>query len=172
MLALSVYSARLLSAGRAFVAGEAQWAKAQKDAVLHLMRYAAERDDAHLIAFERSIAVLDADRRARLEFVKGDPDLRVVGQGLKAGGVHESEIDGLVKLYYRLRGFEPFEHGMALWQSSDPSLDELHAIAARLRDGQMSAADATRDIYRVSESLAPLEHTAALRLPCPPSAQQ
>ena len=164
MLALTVYSARLLSAGRAFVAGEGLWAKAQKDAVLHLTRYATEHEEAQWIAFEGSMAVMDADRSARREFAKAAPDMSVVRKGFTAGGVHDSEVEGLVNLYYRIRGFGPFEYVVSLWQRSDLYVDELRAIGTGLRAGTIATPDATRAIYRISTSLAPLEQDFALTL--------
>src|SRR5579862_5034184 len=107
LLGLTVYSAHLLSAGRAFVAAENNWAKAQKDAVLYLTRYAMDRSEDDYEAYRRSMGVLDGDQLARMELAKPDPDPEIVRRGLAAGGVHAEEIDGLMSLYRRLRGFGP-----------------------------------------------------------------
>ncbi len=68
LAALTVYSSHLQSDARALVASGGEWAKAQKDAVFHLSRYAAGRSDEDLLAFERAIAKVDAARDARRGF--------------------------------------------------------------------------------------------------------
>ena len=47
LLVLVVLSLDILSTGRAYVGGEGYWSKAQKDAVLDLVRYARSFDPAH-----------------------------------------------------------------------------------------------------------------------------
>ena len=56
LLGLTVYSARLLASGQAFISGEGLWAKAQKDAVYSLSRYATEASEADYQAYEASVA--------------------------------------------------------------------------------------------------------------------
>ena len=53
LLGLTVYSSQLLSSGRAFIAAESEWSKAQKDAVFYLTRYATERSEGDFEAFHR-----------------------------------------------------------------------------------------------------------------------
>src|SRR5512140_2815909 len=81
LLGLTVYSARLLSAGHAFVAAEGAWAKAQKDAVFHLTRYALDHSEDDYDAFRRAAAVIEGDRIARLEIAKPQPDGETVRRG-------------------------------------------------------------------------------------------
>ncbi len=169
LLGLTVYSSQLLSAGRAFVSAESTWSKAQKDAVFYLTRFAMDRQPADYDAFERSIAVLDGDRVARIELEKPQPDLEVVRRGLTAGGVHPAEIDGLVKLYQRLHGFAPMQYILAVWARSDFFVRELHDIARELHaTAPRLDAPATQSfvvrIHHVNQSLAPLENEFAQTL--------
>src|SRR4051794_2364972 len=78
LLGLTIYSVELLGSGRAFVAAEGNWSKNQKDAVHYLSRYAVDRSEDSYQAYERALAVLDADRRAREEVSKPDPDMSIV----------------------------------------------------------------------------------------------
>src|SRR5512135_2791555 len=74
LLALTVYSAHLLSSGNAFIAAEGAWSKAQKDSVFYLTRYAADRSEDDYDAYRNAMAVIDGDRLARSELLKPDPD--------------------------------------------------------------------------------------------------
>ena len=60
--ALTVYSSRILSAGRSFVAAESARAKAEKDAVFSLTRYATGRLDPDFQAYGRAMASATAPR--------------------------------------------------------------------------------------------------------------
>ena len=159
LLGLTVYSSQLLSSGRAFIAAESEWSKAQKDAVFYLTRYATERSEGDYEAFQRAIRVIEGDRAARLEFRKPRPDLAVVRRGLIDGNVHPTEIDGLLNLYGRLDGFAPMDYVLSLWERSDLHVDGLQRVARELRSREPSpeaAAALVREIHRINTSLKPL----------------
>jgi diguanylate cyclase (GGDEF)-like protein/PAS domain S-box-containing protein len=167
LLGLTVYSSQLLSSGRAFISAESEWSKAQKDAVFYLTRYATERSEGDYEAFERAMRVIEGDRRARLEFLKPNPDLGIVRRGLIDGGVHPTEIDGLLKLYGRLDGFAPMDYVLSLWERSDPHVDTLLRIARDLRGARPppeTEAALVREIHRVNTSLKPLAEEFAQTL--------
>ena len=165
LMGLTVYSSQLLASGRAFISAQGQWAKAQKDAVLYLTRYSMDRSPGNYEGFERAMAVLDGDRRARIEIRKPRPDMLVVREGLMAGGVDKNEVKGLASLYGHMQGFGPFDYVSTLWQRSDLYIDDLRTIAERLRtDPSYDGAEAARQIHRVSQSLQPLEDDFAQTL--------
>jgi diguanylate cyclase (GGDEF)-like protein/PAS domain S-box-containing protein len=160
LLGITVYSAQLLATGRAFVAAESLWAKAQKDAAYHLTRHALEPNETDRRAYERAMAVIEGDRRARNEAAKPDPDRDAIRAGLTAGGVHESEVDGLIDLYGRFSTFAPMEYVLALWKRSDVLVDQLKALAARLASGPAEPTERHRianQIHAINLSLAQLE---------------
>ena len=170
LLALAYYSSELLSSGRAFIAAEGTWAKAQRDAVHHLTRYALDRQEADLREYERAMAVIQGPRIARIEYAKPNPDDAVIRQGLVAGGVHPEEIGGLVGLYDRLKLFGPIEYIFNLWQRSDVHVDGLQRIARELRapgappPDSPEAAALVRDIQHVNAALRPIEQDFAQTL--------
>jgi diguanylate cyclase (GGDEF)-like protein/PAS domain S-box-containing protein len=168
LLGLTIYSVELLGSGRAFVAAEGVWSKNQKDAVHYLSRYAVDRTEDSLQAYERAIAVVQADRHARMEFEKPDPDKAALRQNLLKGGVHPTEIDGLVSMYTHLRGFSPMEYAISLWRRSDLYIDDLQAIAASLRTNPPAAPEeVARTLQRIesaNRAIAPLEDDFASTL--------
>src|SRR5215510_5050551 len=72
LAALVSASIDVMSAVRAYVAGESLWSKSQKDAVGHLARYARGGEDAEYRAYVAATGVIDGDRRAREELQKPD----------------------------------------------------------------------------------------------------
>ncbi|HYC37158.1 MAG TPA: EAL domain-containing protein [Usitatibacter sp.] len=161
LLGITMYGSHILASGRAFVAAEAAWAKAQKDAVFHLTLYAREGTPVHLEAYEAAMRVIEGDRSARIEFTREEPDIEAVRRGLRAGGVHPGEIEGLLHLYQRFRTFGPMEYVLSLWIRSDVHVEALQRIAARLRnEAPLAPAAATavaREIHNIDRALNLLE---------------
>ncbi|HEY9029155.1 MAG TPA: hypothetical protein VIP05_33025, partial [Burkholderiaceae bacterium] len=72
---LSLFSIRVLSAVRAYVAGESLYSKAQKEAQLRLLDYLRSRSDEDYRRFTTALAVPLGDRAAREALEKPDEDL-------------------------------------------------------------------------------------------------
>jgi len=68
----------LLSSTRAYVSGESLWSKAQKDAVMHLQKYAINHDPQELQQYRADIAVPLGDHVARVEMNNAKPDFNKV----------------------------------------------------------------------------------------------
>ncbi|MGH7254162.1 MAG: hypothetical protein ACREI3_00165, partial [Nitrospirales bacterium] len=54
---LAVASIDILAAGRAYVEGESLWSKNQKEAVFHLIRFAATGSESDFLGYRKSIMV-------------------------------------------------------------------------------------------------------------------
>src|SRR5258708_8711175 len=115
LLTAAVYSVELLSAGRAFVGAEGQWSRSQKDAAFYLSRYALNSDDADYKSFERALAVPNADRRARIQLSKADPDYNVARAAFIDGRNHPAAIGAMMTLFRRFRDLAPITHPVFLW---------------------------------------------------------
>jgi len=163
MLAVSLYSVELLASGRTFIAAEARWAKAQRDAVYHLSRYVQTLAHDDYLAYETAIGVLEGTRAARVELAKEEPDMGAVSAQLRGAGVNEPEVDDLVFLARQVSELEPAGYLSSIWRQSDALIDELQAIAAARRAG--GALDSAPErIGRVHQSLASLEDEFARSL--------
>jgi diguanylate cyclase (GGDEF)-like protein/PAS domain S-box-containing protein len=162
LLGLTVYSARLLSAGQAFISAESAWAKSQKDAVLYLARYAREGDAADFAAFAKAMRVIEGDRDARIALMREPADLEGVRRGLVQGGVREEDVPKLLELYRLLDWFSPMQYLMSVWERSDGFVAQLEAVGEELhaRGGAIdpaAAEETVRRIHRINRSLAPME---------------
>ena len=161
LLGLTVYSARLLSSGQAFIAGEALWAKSERDAAFHLSRYAAGRGEPDYAAFRRAMGVLESDRAARIALTAPGPDHDAFRRAIVAGGLRGEDASGLRELYGLLQDTTPMRYLVTVWARSDALIDQLDAIGARLHDGPAPDAaeveEARQRIDRIHGALVPLE---------------
>src|SRR6476661_2273438 len=94
LVALTNESIAILSAGRAFVEGESLWSKAQKQSLVHLMRYAHTHAESDYQQFRAALAVPLGDQKARLELEKTTPDYAAAYQGFLEGRNHPDDIPG------------------------------------------------------------------------------
>jgi hypothetical protein len=132
LVLLSDFSIDILSAARAYVGGESLWSKGQKDAVIHLMRYAIGHDEEEFRAYERAIAVPLGDREARLELTSANPDYAKAAAGLLAGGNHPGDIPGMIRLVRYFGHLPAIKRAVGIWARGDDEVRTLNEVAQHL----------------------------------------
>ncbi|HJV01737.1 MAG TPA: sensor domain-containing diguanylate cyclase [Burkholderiaceae bacterium] len=164
ILIFTYYGIGLLSAGRAYVGGEGLWSKAQKDAVFALGRYVRYRQPADYDTYQASLNVILGDRQARLELEKPVPDLARARAGFLQGRNHRDDIDGMIGLFRHFRHIPDIDQAIAIWTRADTEIDQLMALAARVRASARDGADdehlmlaQLRELNAINQRLRPLE---------------
>ena len=164
LVLLSAFSIDILSAARAYVGGESLWSKRQKDAVIHLMRYADGHDEEEFRAYERAIAVPLGDRQARLELTSARPDYDKAAAGLLAGGNHPDDIPGMIRLVRYFGRLPAIDHAVQIWSRGDDEVATLNELAQRLhgavRDSKGGAGNVGLLLQRIQDTdarVTPLE---------------
>ena len=103
LVILAAESLAIMSAGRGYIEGESLWSKAQKESVMHLLRYAHTRSEQDYQEFLSALAVPLGDGRARVELEKRNFDYQVAYQGFLDGRNHPDDIPGMISLFRRFR---------------------------------------------------------------------
>src|SRR5690349_2828684 len=153
LVALTNESIAILSAGRAFVEGESLWSKAQKQSLVHLMRYAHTAAESDYADFRAALAVPLGDRKARLELEKSEPDFAVVYQGFLEGRNHPDDIPGMISLYRRFRHLSYIDKAINLWTDGDRSIEQFAAVAEQLHDSIQSEERDREKLYAIVERI-------------------
>jgi diguanylate cyclase (GGDEF)-like protein len=164
LVLVSTFSIDILSAARAYVGGESLWSKRQKDAVIHLMRYADGHGEDEFHAYERAIAVPLGDRKARLELTSVRPDYEKAAAGLLAGGNHPDDIPGMIRLIRYFGRLPAIDRAVRIWAHGDDEVETLSELAERLhaevREGKGGAEDVALLLQRIQDTdarVTPLE---------------
>ena len=142
LVAVAITSMQFLAAATAYVNGESLWSKAQKDAVHHLVRYAASRDEADFREYRRRIAVTLGGRAARLELEKARFDREAAYRGLLQGGNHPDDLAGIVAVFRWFRRAPYIGDAIDIRAEGDRLIEQLDRAAVRLREG-FARGDAT-----------------------------
>lgn len=171
LVLLSDFSIDILSAARAYVGGESLWSKAQKGAVIHLMRYAYGHDEEEFRAYERAISVPLGDREARLALTGAQPDDVKAAAGFLAGGNHPEDIPGMIRLVRYFGRLPAINRALGIWARGDEEVASLNEAAQQLhvavRDGNRGAGDVALLLKRIQEidaQVTPLEEAFSFTL--------
>jgi diguanylate cyclase (GGDEF)-like protein len=154
LTAVAVVSMSILSAGRAYVAGEGMWSKAQKDATFYLVRYARSGEEADYMGYLSSISVPLGDRKAREELERPQPDFEAARAGFLQGRNDPGDVQGMLNLFVYFRNVSYMARTIDVWTQADGLIQDLDAAARALRD-EMQAE--RRDAKRVQKIVAEVE---------------
>src|SRR5580700_607356 len=162
MMVLASGSMWVLSAVRAYVAGEGLWSKAQKDAVLHLRLYGESGDPSELAQYREAIAVPRADHQAREELEKPHADLKVAGAAFVRGRNHPDDVLGMCLLVRWFSREQHLREAIDYWRRADFYLQRLEISAAALEQarsaGDSGAVQRTLvEIDGIHRALTPIE---------------
>jgi diguanylate cyclase (GGDEF)-like protein/PAS domain S-box-containing protein len=135
LVGLSYLGFQALSGARAYVQGESQWAKAQKQAVIALHRYAASAHHDHFMAYLSAREVILGDRRARTALEQSPSDRAAAREGFRVGRNDPDDIELMIRLFEWLREEALFEQAVGTWAAADGLIDELDRQAQRLQQG-------------------------------------
>ena len=125
---LSAGSLQVMSAVRAYVAGESMWSKGQKDAIHYLQTYVSTGAPLYLQKFDAAIAVPLADRTARRALEAPGNNDAVARAGFARAGNHDDDIGGLIWLFKYFRKMHHVAGAVTAWRNSDALLDQLIEI--------------------------------------------
>ncbi len=131
-LLLALGAMEVLSAARAYVAGEGLWSKAQRDAVYSLMLYAQTRDPRYYERYQQALSIPLSDHRARLEMDKPDFDYTKAYAGLLGGDNHPDDIPGMIRLYRCCAEYSYFKRAMSIWEEGDKYIAQLQHLGRDL----------------------------------------
>lgn len=130
IIVVNIYCVKILSGARAYVNGESQYSKGQKDASTYLINYITLHNKADYFAFKNSIAIPKGDHAARIALTTIPVDYKVVKEGLLAGRNHPEDIDNMIWLFETFKKVALFEKAIAIWTEGDGMIHDLDQIGA------------------------------------------
>ncbi len=130
---LGLLSSIVLNTARAFVHGEALWAKAQKDAFISLYRYTHTGDDGDFESFRQSFEILSNYKLGREALLAEKADYAAAETAFTAGGMDRADLVFLNPTIHHLHTLPYLRDALTLWQITDSSVKELARLADESR---------------------------------------
>ncbi|AXK40113.1 EAL domain-containing protein [Crenobacter cavernae] len=165
LVLLGVLSQNVLTAVRAYVAGESLWSKGQKDAIYYLDQYADTGSQQAYRQYLEAIRVPQGDSKARKALDRPDPDLRTAAEGFLQGANDPADIDDLIWLFLRFRRVSYIDQAIGYWTQGDVLLAQLAEVAARLHRGLSAGTlgwqeigQLKQEIQHINRKVTPLEN--------------
>ena len=126
-------SLKSLSAVRAFIAGESQWSKAEKEAISNLQTYRITLDEKYFERFLQLFSVPEGDAQARIELSKINPDLSIIRKGFLSGKIHPSDIDPMIDFLRRFYWVNYVDQAIQAWTKGDALMIKLKKLGYSYR---------------------------------------
>lgn len=134
VLSLASYvQTSVLNAVRGYVRGEGLYAKAQKDAVGHLLAYAQSENSQQYQSFLNALKVNLGDNQARVALQKDDPDSDRAFQGFLQGGNDPEDINDLITFFIHFQNFPYMKEAIVIWEEADVLIQELLVLGEKLK---------------------------------------
>jgi len=147
--AVSYFGNKIQSANRAYISGESEWAKAQKEASINLLQYLRSEDEKYYQFYLQSLRVIYGDRQSREELILDIPDMARARQGFILGNNHPDDIDNMIWLLRNFRSLQQMQNALSIWEKADLVVDDMATLADEIRtkitNGSMDAA--SKDEY-------------------------
>lgn len=148
---IAAVSLEVLSSVRAYVAGEAIWSRAQKNAVYALTLYLQSGERTFYDRYRSALAVPLGDEIARKALEQPTPDLELAASGFSQGGNHPDDIAGLIWLFRYFKHVSYLRAAIQQWTATDPMLLQLaifgEAIKLEVGAGLMKDGPRIKSLY-------------------------
>ncbi len=118
---------------RAYVTGEAQYSKAQKEAVIQLMRYGRTGDSADYTMFLSSLGVLKGDRAARIALEANPAQAGAAKQGFLRGRNDPADVPALILGFRLFHKWPPMAECVRDWRDADDQFIGLERLGVQIR---------------------------------------
>jgi signal transduction histidine kinase len=154
IIIVNYYSIRILSGTRAYINGESEYSKGQKDASAYLINYIYLENEPDYKAYQKAISVPIGDRIARVTLSSDKPDHQIARKGFLQGGNHPEDISDIIWLFNRFKRLAMFEKAIKIWTDADSMVNELNQLALQVRQkissGKISTAEKKQLILAIS----------------------
>jgi signal transduction histidine kinase len=133
IIGLNFYSIRILSSIRAYVNGESEYSKAQKDATRYLIDFIQTSDLKSYQSFKEELSVPIGDSLARVGLENNHPDNEIIKAALQ-GRNHPDDIQNMIWMFRTFENFSFFKQVISKWAAGDRDVGELDRIGKFIYD--------------------------------------
>lgn len=153
LIVINYYTILITSGVRAYINGESQYSKGQKDASRNLLLYLDTHDTLYFNCFRKELSVNIGDSIARVGLSTGADD-SVVRAGFTAGRNHPDDHNALIWLFKNFRNISFMKRAIQLWKEADYIILQEYRLAEeahhKILHGQLTAADKAQYVVKIT----------------------
>jgi hypothetical protein len=164
MVVATHYGTKTLSAVRAYIAGEGQWTKGQKEATHLLIQYSIYQQPELYAQFQDRLELHRGFKAARQTLISESPDHDLAFRGFQTADIHPEDIELLIWLAQFYDEISYMEQAFEIWRQGDERIAELDSLAGELlnavENDRLDMETRNRfiqDIYSLDRTLTGLE---------------
>ncbi len=128
MFATGLFVADMMNNVRSYVRGENLWAKAQKESVLALYKYAYSGEPVYLHSSREFLRVNLGDQQARMALQAPPPQKERATEGFIQGENHPDDIPGMISLFIHYQNVSYLESAIRIWSEADLLIKDLQLL--------------------------------------------
>ncbi|HEY4322866.1 MAG TPA: HAMP domain-containing sensor histidine kinase [Mucilaginibacter sp.] len=137
MIVMNYYTIKILSSARAYINGESQYSKGQKDASAHLINYIYLEKEADYTSFLQDLSIPRGDRMARLA-LSSNVNYQEAKKGFLQARNYPEDIDDMIWGFRKFRYLPMFEKAVKVWVDADEMVDKLYQLGLQSRQKVIS----------------------------------
>jgi len=118
LIVTNYYTLKTVSAVRAYINGESQYSKGEKEAARNLIMYINTEEPEYWNKFQQALQVPLSDSIVRVELTKNG-DVAVIKRALIAGQSHEEDLEGMIWLFHTFNKVSFMKNAINTWQEAD-----------------------------------------------------
>lgn len=139
------YGTKTTSALRAYVTGEGQWTKAQKEATHQLLLYSIHQDSSFYNNFRQQLELHYNFAEGRATLLSDQPDPSLAAQKFAISNLHADDIDLIIWFTQTFKNFGRFKKAVQIWKEGDGYIAQLDSLGKQIRrEIQTGQLDETR----------------------------
>jgi hypothetical protein len=128
LIVINYYTILITSGVRAYINGESQYSKGQKDASRNLLLYLDSSDTLYFNRFRKELSVNIGDSIVRTGLSKGI-DESIIRAGLTAGRNHPDDHDAMIWLFKNFGNISFMKRAIQLWKEADYIILQEYRLA-------------------------------------------
>lgn len=132
LIAINYYSLEIMSAVRAYIHGESNYSKGEKDATLSLISYIQTNEPKYWNDYIKHIQIPQGDSLARGELL-GEDNEEIARKGFLQGHNHTEDIAGMIWLFRTFKNMPMMAGPIGIWEKGDSLIWGKHKLAIAIK---------------------------------------
>lgn len=128
LILINYFTLRITSATRAYINGESQYSKGQKDATRNLIMYLNTEDEGYWGEFKKEMDVPISDSLVRIE-MDINQNRELIKELLLRGRTNPADIDEMIWLFVNFKDVSFMREPILIWKKADHLIGRLYRLA-------------------------------------------